>query len=222
MNMMTAINPARATTGRYLDEKGLPSERHGPDLTKAESIEDMLAELYGRKTGPHGTYSAVFYSAAKGSGIELVLEVDEAGEESVRFMLPCDSQEDLRRPRYRALNDHLYAKPRRLQHVIELLVILGRFHDARPFASIEEAAEAYAAAGGRIYVHDHYGKISCEETMPTTHWLDLQDSWARYPRKRMLQHYANTLAKPGAREKLIQLVRERGVLNEETGSYTYG
>jgi hypothetical protein len=216
MNMMTAIEaPISSRPKLYIDETGAPSDRFGPDLSKATPIEEVLKQLAHRKTGDSGTYSTAFYQAARDSGIYLSTGFNRDGSEYLSMGLPCDSQEDMRRERYDALRAHVGAKPSRRQSVIYLLNILGFFVDNRPFASVEAAADAWVEAGGRIYA---LVDGTCEETFSIADNV-LEDSWNGYPLRRLKQRYDVTLRAKGARGQLAAIVRAKGHLYEGSGAH---
>ena len=227
MNMMTRIEAAdsgatiravipagKADRKDYFDEHGNPSTRSGPDLTKAVSVEQMMKSLSHRRTGPNGSYSTAFYHAAKDSGITMLATHEEEGER-LWMWLPCDGQEELRRPRYDALAAHLKAKPARRDTVIELMKLIGRFRDNRKFATIEEAARAFVDVGGRIYVLPNG---ICEEIIPAQ--IAMADDWRLgYPIRQAASRYDATLRRKGAREEMAAYVRHHGKLHDGSGSY---
>jgi hypothetical protein len=198
----------------FLDEHGSPSHRAGPDLTRAEPIETMLARLAYRKTVRGGTYAVAFCNAARESGIDLSVTVSREGEERLSVGMPCDSQEMLRRPRYDALVAHIRERPQRRQCVIDHLNRLGRFVDNRRYASVREATDHFIAAGGRIFVLPD-GR--CEEALPMNEGAALRDDWDGHPLRRMSQRYLATMFATGAREKLAELVRAHGATQPGSG-----
>lgn len=227
MNMMTTIEAREggaamrtdtpmAGSGRkwYFDENGEPSERSGPDLAKAEPIEETMKRLAYRRTGDSGSYSTVFYQAAKDSGIHLYATREDDGEHLI-MMLPCDGQEELRLARYEPLAAHVRAKPARRQTVIDLMKLIGRYHDNRRFATIEEAAREFVGAGGRIYV---LPDGTCEEALPTQ--IAVADDWKLgYPVRQMVSRYDATLRRKGARQEMAAYVLAHGKLYEGSGAY---
>lgn len=210
MNIVATIeaNSTSPRASRFLDEDGNPCDIVGPDLTKARSVEAMIASLKGLRTDRSGTYSSAFYHAAKESGIHLsTMYWSEGSEEQLQMILPCDGQEELRHARYEALKAHIHARPGRRQAVIDLVNLLGHFADNRPYSSLQEAADLFIANGGRIYV---LSDGTCEEILPYGGRAEMEDSWDSYPVHRMMQRYEATLRRKGAREEMAKLVRVRG------------
>ncbi|HEY0148677.1 MAG TPA: hypothetical protein VGB70_06695 [Allosphingosinicella sp.] len=205
MNMISTIEraSAREECKLFLDDQGRPSHRAGPDLTKAEPI----SEVIGRLRRARSTHAEQFYRACHTSGIDLNVNVSPTGEERLLMGVPMDEQEELRRPRYDALTAHLRSTEGGRQGVIDLLNMVGRFVDGRPYASVLEAAERYIGAGGRIYI---LPDGSCEETMPFDGDALAAEAWSGYPLRRLHHRYEATLRRFGAREELTKLVRENG------------
>jgi hypothetical protein len=197
-----AGTPAKAQKHFFLDENGNLSDRCGPDLTKATPIDDVMREL-GRL---RGSYSPAFIHACADSGIDVSVIRTRDGEDHLMIGFPIDSQENLRRPRYDALVAQLGKTTWRRQSVIDLANMLGRFADNQPYRTIEEAAGAYIAAGGRIMVGPDG---QCDEIL---HWSEamLAEGYEGYPIRRMLQRYDATLRKAGARKAMAAFVRAHG------------
>jgi hypothetical protein len=232
MNMMTSIEAAAATAAMskvrsavtiharrrpkfFLDERGRPSHRAGPDLRKAEPIEDVLAYLSRRRKQ---TYGVAFYRAARRSGISVSVFYSREGEEYLQMGLPCDTQDHLRRRRYDVLAAHVHGRPWRYRAVMDIANFLGHFADNRRYDSVKEAAENYIAVGGRIYV---LPGGSCEENLSLTSEMLMAESWEGYPLRRLSHRYDATLRAKGARDELAQLVRQHGRLHEGSGSIVW-
>jgi len=216
MNMHTSISHTesfskdRSGLHFFTEETGAESERCGPDLTKAEPIDQVIRRLQRLRS----SFSVAFYQACRESGIDLTVMVSQLGEERLYMGSALDHQAKLRKNRSDRLGKLVVSTKRRRDDVVDLVNMLGRFADNRPFDSIEEAANAFIAAGGRIYVLPD-GR--CEEIMPYRPSIVMEDSWEGYPRRRMAQRYAATLLRTGAREEMATIVRERGIFRK--GSY---
>src|SRR5690606_8033848 len=215
MNMMTHIDrretePATKSRHLFLDECGNPSDRSGPDLTKARPIGEVIREL-GRL---RSTYSIAFWEACSASGIDVSVMRTREGEDRLMIGLPCDCQEELRRPRYDALVAQLEKKSWRREMVIDLANMGGRFADNQPFASVEDAAAAFLDAGGRIRVRDDGG---CEENRPLTDEKLMEEGWSGYPLRRLVHRYQATLRQKGGREAMKSHVLAHGRLHEPSG-----
>lgn len=197
----------------FRDENGQPSDRSGPDLTKATPIEDVVASFKGMRTAGH--YPVAFYNAAKASGIDLTICYLPDGEKRFYFGHPCDSQVELREARSAALAAHMNAEPKRRDAVIDLVEnVLGRFSDNRPYATADEALNAVLAAGGRVY---QLPKSDLPEIAP--HHQERADWWGDYVLKRAFHRWAATLRQPGMKEALTAALRERGEIHQGSGSY---
>lgn len=215
MNMHTSIRREDADIGTAPPFALL--DHVGPDLTKAEPIEDVLKRLGRARTD----YATKFLAACRDSGIDASVNYWGEGEEKIMLGCPVDDQERLRRERLDALSRHLTSTPRRRASVLELLNMGGRFIDNRPFPTVEAAAEAFVAAGGRIYV---LRDGSCEEVFPACNRTKAAleaEGWEGYPLRRLHQQYWATLRRSGAREVLAALVRARGKLHEGSGAYVW-
>lgn len=165
MNMMatlTADHPYSAESNSracYLDENGNPSDRSGPDLTKATPIKSVASRIKTLRTrGKRHDAALYLIDALKASSLDLqagwtasLREVREGTDEkeiSLSVWFACDVQETLRRQRYEALKpliDDLRVE------IIDIIMVLGRFSDLRPFATGQDAIDAVLAAGARVY-----------------------------------------------------------------------
>lgn len=208
--MPTRINEAGEREPFFRDENGKPSDHHGPDLSKAEPIEAVIARLNPLRSA----YSVEFWKACKASGLHLSVTVTRDGEEQLGMMYPCDSQMDLRKPRGEALTTHMNRSERRHRDVVALVNILGHFADNQPYPSVEEAADAFLEAGGRLMVRPD-GKLE-DALNPTIEQLNAEhyDGW---PLRRLSHRLDATLRQKGGREAMAALVRERGELHQGTG-----
>ena len=143
----------------FLDENGSPSERSGPDLTKAKPINRVAAFIKSQRT-QRGRQNAAYHliEALKASGIGVhagwsasLRQVREGTDEkdiSLQIGFPCDAQESLRRERY----DVLYPLMEDLRsEMIDLMLEFGKLTDLRPYATGEDAVNEVVAAGARIY-----------------------------------------------------------------------
>ena len=77
-------NSVTKTLHLFLDEYGEPSERCGPDLTRAEPVDQMISRLKRLRAG----HPVEFYQACRASGIHLSVLVTREGEERLRMGLP--------------------------------------------------------------------------------------------------------------------------------------
>jgi hypothetical protein len=221
MKMMTPVPQphlacnidGEALSGRkcFLDERGRPSERSGPDLRKAEPIEQVITRL--RKC--RNAFAMEFWQACKASGIDLSITIWKNGEEDLRMGFPMDCQAALRKPRGDALGKLLSSTERRREQVMELVYMLGRFADNQPFASVEEAADQLLSAGGRIWIWPD-GQL--EYVVPVTSRTVMEESWSGYPRRRLEQRLAATLRQSGAKEEMTALIRDKGILHAGSGT----
>lgn len=143
----------------FLDENGSPSERSGPDLTKAKPIKRVAAYIKSQRTRGK-RHNAAYYliEALKASGIGVhagwsasLRQVREGVDDmdiSLQIGFPCDSQESLRNKRYHVLAplmDDLR------NEMIDLMLEFGKFTDLRPYPTGEDAVNEVVAAGARIY-----------------------------------------------------------------------
>lgn len=182
----------------------------GPDLAKAEPITEVVARLAPLRNG----YSADFLDALQASGMTAQVVRDADGVDHLEIWLPADSQEALRNDRYDGLLSQMRRGKFRRRRVIDHLNMIGRFMDNQPFASVEEAAAAYLALGGRIWVRP---EGTCEKTMPYQADIVDAEAYERFPLRRLLQRYGATLRQPGSREVMTAYVREHGKLHEGSG-----
>jgi hypothetical protein len=194
----------------YLDENGNPSERSGPDLAKAEPIEAVIKRLAPMRNG----YAAAFINAAEASGIDVSIMRTREGEDRLMLGFPFDTQEQLRRPRFVALCAQLKRGKFRRNAVIDLVNLLGRFVDNQPYDTLEEAADAYAGAGGRIMIGPDG---QCEEMIPYNEERFRAESWNGFELRRLAQRYDATLCMRGGRGAMAALVLEKGKVHAGTG-----
>lgn len=210
MKMANSTAAARRTRKLFRDHKGRPSERSGPDLSKARAIGDVIKELGPMRNG----HALAFRNACQESGIDLSVMRTSGGEDRLLIGCPMDTQHELRRTRLDALQAHLRRSERRRRDVIFLVNLLGRFADNQPYPSTEEAADAFLKAGGRIMVRPDG---VCEETLPLTKLQIPAEEWEGYPIRRMSHRYCATMRRKGARDGMAALVRQRGQLQEGSG-----
>lgn len=169
----------------FLDENGRPSERSGPDLTKAKPIKRVAAYIKSQRT-QHRRRNAAYHliEALKASGIGVhagwnaslrqVREGTDKKDIGLQIGFPCDAQESLRRERY----DVLYPLMEDLRNeMIDLMLEFGEFTDLRPYATGEDAVNEVVAAGARIYkIAD--GEISLALPLGRAEWEnDRANGW---------------------------------------------
>ncbi len=176
--------------------------KSAPDLSEAEPIDDLVARLRPMRNA----FAFQFVQACEASGIDLNVRYDGDGER-LWFGVACDGQEKERCERRDALIAVLKRSPQRRTAVIDLLNMFGRFVDDRPFGSLEDAANEFLAAGGRIYV---LPEGICEETLALTEQKIEAEHWNRHKLRRLQHRYRATLRKFGGRNQLSELVKKNG------------
>lgn len=198
---------------RAIPPQPAPMDIVGPDLTKAQPIEDVIRDLAPMRNG----YAVAFRAACKASGIDISVRREHDGQDMLLLGCPLDGQEHLRRPRIDALVAQMHRGKNRRADVIELLNLLGNFADNEPFPSVAALADAYLERGGHLWIKPD-GQVG-EPWLPFERDTAARESWDGYPLRRLVHRYSATLLQPGAADAIATYVREHGKHDEGSGCY---